>query len=75
MTSYFRIQPRPEGMGFILFNEASGGICGDRLFHGNGKTAAGQWPFTRKRWMEYEDEAEANRAAIKLQRYLNARTK
>lgn len=72
---YYDIVAIEDGLGYLLFNNASGARCGDRLFRGeNDKNRKERWPFWKvPAWWEYDNKEEAEAAALKLQAYLCAR--
>ena len=65
------ITVKPDGLGFALYDREA--ICGDRLFKGDGKTKAELWPFKGSKWWLFDERAPAEKAAKRLQTYLDAR--
>lgn len=64
------INVRKIGKSHVLFDKDY--ICGLRLFKGDGDGAL--WPFTgNTTWMRYDKKTDADKAAVKLQKYLDVR--
>lgn len=78
MHPFYRIVVRPDEkdpLKFMLFNEASGAGAGDRLYKGEDANDPKQrWPFKKgAEWVTYDRAEDAEKAAVKLQNYLEAR--
>lgn len=73
--AFYNITVKEEGLGYILFNEASGAPVGSRLYKGlDDRDPKQRWPFFGiEKWWEWEDLDAARSAATKLQIYLVAR--